>query len=128
MTRSDLIDLVKTYFSHVDNKDLDGVLSTLTDDCRFSVETHGVALKGHAEIRGMFEQLWSRHAEVLHDRFSFVVDPDHDRISAQFRVVNTLHDGSLVYKSNCNFFAVRNGRFDTVAVYMTGENTLERKA
>jgi hypothetical protein len=40
--------------------------------------------------------------------------------------VNTLHSGQLVYKSNCNFFTVTDGRFSTVTVYMAGENTLDK--
>ena len=43
----------------------------------------------------------------------------------RFRVTNTLPDGSLVYKSNCNFFTARDGLFTEVCVYMAGENTLD---
>lgn len=128
MSRDEHISLVRTYFSGVDGENLDQVLATLTEDCRFSVETHGVALKGHAEIGGMLTQLWSRHKAVLHDSFQFVCDPENGTIATRFRVVNTLHDGRQVHKSNCNFFTLKNGKFDTVAVYMAGENTLERKS
>tara|TARA_E500000318_G_scaffold17705_4_gene17981 strand:+ start:5735 stop:6121 length:387 start_codon:yes stop_codon:yes gene_type:complete len=128
MTRDEQIALVQSYFSGVDGEDLDQVLATLTEDCRFSVETHGVALTGHAEIGGMMQQLWGRHKAVLHDNFQFVCDPENGAIAARFRVVNTLHDGTLVYKSNCNFFSIENGKFASVAVYMAGENTLERKS
>ncbi len=126
MTDADLIELVKTYFAAVDSEDMTGVLATLTPDCRFSVETHNVLLQGHAEIRGMFTRLWSAHAAVKHDSFTFVPSVASDRIAAQFQVTNTLHDGGKVHKSNCNFFHVRDGRFDAVAVYMAGENTLDR--
>lgn len=126
MTDDDLIALVRTYFVAVDGEDLDGVLATLTPNCRFTVETHGVCLIGHAEIRGMFERLWANHAAVLHDQFSFVPNASRGRIAAQFRVVNTETDGSQTLKSNCNFFAVKGSRFETVAVYMAGENTLNR--
>jgi ketosteroid isomerase-like protein len=127
MTRDAQISLVQSYFSGVDGEDLDQVLATLTEDCRFSVETHGVALTGHAEIGGMMQQLWSRHKAVLHDNFHYVCDPENGTIAARFRVTNTLQDGTQVHKSNCNFFTIKNGKFDTVAVYMAGENTLERK-
>ena len=76
----------------------------------------------------MMQQLWSRHKAVLHDNFHYVCDPENGTIAARFRVTNTLQDGTLVHKSNCNFFTIKNGKFDTVAVYMAGENTLERKA
>ena len=126
MTHDELIDLVRTYFAGVDSEDLDKIFSTFTDDCRFSVETHGVELTGQDAIRGMFERLWSNHAAVQHDNFRFIVDAAHGKIAAQFRVTNTFENGDKVYKSNCNFFTVRDGLFDTVAVYMAGENTLDR--
>ena len=40
MTDEDLIALVQEYFAGVDSQDIDRVLSTLTEDCRFTVETH----------------------------------------------------------------------------------------
>ena len=122
----DMISLVHRYFAAVDGEDLAGVLATLTEDCRFTVETHGVALIGHDEIRGMFKRLWGNHHSVLHDRFSFVADPVGCHIAVQFRVVNTLESGALVTKSNCNFFTGRDGRCSRVAGYMAGENTLDK--
>ena len=38
------IELVETYFRAVDAEDIDAVLSTLADDCTFTVETDGVHL------------------------------------------------------------------------------------
>ena len=125
MTRDELIELVRTYFAGVDGEDLEKIFSTFTDDCRFSVETHEVDLKGRYAIRGMFERLWSNHATVRHDNFRFVADSEHEKIAVQFRVTNTFDNGEKVYKSNCNFFTIRDGFFDTVAVYMAGENTLD---
>lgn len=124
MTDADMIKLVKTYFAAVDAEDLPGVLSTLTPGCVFTVETHGVRLQGHGEIEGMFKRLWSNHRAVRHDQFTFVPSAAEARISAQFQVTNTLETGALAYKSNCNFFHVTGMRFDSVAVYMAGENTL----
>ena len=105
-------------------KDLSGVLATLSHDCLFTVETHGVRLTGHAEITGMFSRLWANHVAVLHDGFAFVPSAAAGRIAAQFQVTNTLPGGRKVHKSNCNFFHVRDGVFNQVAVYMAGENTL----
>ncbi|NBR41057.1 MAG: nuclear transport factor 2 family protein, partial [Alphaproteobacteria bacterium] len=61
---SALKEQVLRYFRGVDDEDIDLLLSTLTPDCVFSVETHGVKLTGHAEITGMFERLWSHHEWV----------------------------------------------------------------
>ncbi|MBT5264322.1 MAG: nuclear transport factor 2 family protein [Rhodospirillaceae bacterium] len=124
MTEDEMTALVKAYFSAVDNKTIEGILATLTEDCRFTVESHGVELNGHDEIRAMFTKLWTKHKAVLHDQFVFAPAPAHNRVAVQFQVTNTLHDDSLRHKSNANFFTVRGDRFDTVAVYMSGENTL----
>ncbi|MDH3669229.1 MAG: nuclear transport factor 2 family protein [Paracoccaceae bacterium] len=120
----DMIALVKAYFTAVDAKDLPGILATMTPDCRFTVETHGVVLDSRAEIEAMFARLWRHHRQVRHDLFTFVADPDLARIAAQFQVENRLSDGTLVHKSNCNFFRLRRGLFAEINVYMAGENTL----
>ena len=116
--------MVRTYFAGVDGEDLGLVLSTLTFDCLFSVETHQVKLVGRSEITTMFERLWVGHKTVCHDQFKFISDPENGRVAVQFRVTNTLHDGGLVFKSNCNFFTVTDGMFSAVNVYMAGVNTL----
>lgn len=124
MNADAMIALVQRYFTAVDAQDLGEVLATLMPDCRFSVETHGVLLNGHAEIIGMFERLWGAHDGVLHDRFVYVPDPANGRIACRFQVTNTLPGGGTVHKSNCNFFELQDGQFSAVAVYMAGENTL----
>lgn len=125
---NDLSSLVLTYFKGVDFQDIDLLLGTLSDDCVFTVETHDVRLQGHDEIAGMFDRLWAHHAAVKHDQFHFVDAGDETNVAVRFRVTNTLADGSLVYKSNCNFFTARDGKFTEVRVYMAGENTLDRKS
>ncbi len=125
MTKNEQIELVQRYFAAVDCEDLKGVLSTLTQDCVFSVETHNVRLEGHGEVTGMFQRLWANHAAVRHFEFVFVSDPETDRIAARFKVENTEHDQSVIRKSNCNFFEIRDDRFSRVAVYMAGPNTLD---
>ena len=118
--------LVLQYFRGVDDEDINLIFETLTDDCLFSVETHGVQLKGQGAIKGMFDRLWANHAWVKHDQFQFAGDGSSGEIAVRFQVTNQLHDGSMVYKSNCNFFTVNNGKFSEVRVYMTGENTLDK--
>jgi ketosteroid isomerase-like protein len=118
------IALVETYFRAVDAEDMDGVLSTLADDCTFTVETHGVRLQGHTAIAAMFERLWTSHKAVRHYDFTHIPNPRTERIASQFKVQNTELDGGLTHKSNCNFFDVKDGCFAKVAVYMTGANPL----
>ncbi len=125
MTSEEQIALVERYFTAVDAEDLPALLGTLSPDCIFTVETHGVRLQGLAEISGMFERLWSDHKAVRHHKFTHVPDPAGGRIASRFQVENTELDGSLTHKSNCNFFEVNGERFSSIAVYMAGPNTLE---
>jgi len=126
LTRGQQIDLVLRYFAAVDAEDLPAILATLTDDCVFSVETHGVVLTGTRQISDMFTRLWANHRAVRHHDFRFVADPENGRIAAQFKVENTEQDGSLTHKSNCNVFDIRDRLFSQIAVYMAGPNTLDR--
>ncbi len=121
-----MFDLVRRYFEAVDGEDFAAVASTLTEDCVFTVETHAIRLEGLDEIREMFVRLWADHAAVRHYDFVHVAAPGDGRIATRFSVVNTRLDGSLIHKSNCNFFEIRDRRFSRVAVYMAGENTLMR--
>ena len=122
--RKKLEELVLRYFKAVDTHDLDGIFRTLSEDCIFTVETHQVCLQGRAKITDMFHRLWANHQSVQHDQFRFVTDATRNRVAVQFRVTNTLPDGSIVHKSNCNFFVMEAGLFNHVNVYMAGENTL----
>lgn len=124
-SRTVLEEMVRRYFQGVDTHDLEGIFSTLAEDCVFTVETHQVRLQGREQIAQMFLRLWESHKSVQHSLFSFVTDTDLGRVAAQFRVTNTLHDGSLVVKSNCNFFVMKDGLFTSVNVYMAGANTLD---
>lgn len=123
MASSSHISLVERYFSAVDGERLEDILAVLCEDCVFSVETHGIVLRGHDQISGMFHRLWANHAGVRHHDFRYV--SDGARISVQFQVENTELDGSVTRKSNCNFFDVEQGQFARIAVYMAGANTLE---
>ena len=125
MTPEGQIALVAHYFAAVDAEDLDDILATLSSECAFSVETHGVQLKGHEEISGMFRRLWDGHKTVRHFDFVHVPDPTSSQIASRFSVENVEHDGRITAKSNCNFFEIEDGQFTSVRVYMTGKNTLE---
>ena len=125
MKGSKLNSMVVNYFSGVDNEDLPLLLNSLSEDCIFSIETHNIRLIGHEAISEMFDRLWSNHNWVRHDQFSFIEGKESDAIAVRFRVTNQLHDGQLVYKSNCNFFTCEGDKFKEVRVYMAGENTLD---
>ena len=114
------------YFRGVDTQDIQLILSTLTSDCYFAVETHGVSMHGSKAISQMFERLWANHQWVKHDQFEWVICKSEEAIAVRFQVTNKLLDGQLGHKSNCNFFNCAQGLFSEVRVYMAGENTLDQ--
>ena len=122
---SELKDRVIDYFRGVDTQDIQLILSTLTSDCYFAVETHGVSMHGSKAISQMFERLWANHQWVKHDQFEWVICKSEEAIAVRFQVTNKLLDGRLIHKSNCNFFNCKKGMFSEVRVYMSGENTLK---
>ena len=127
MEKTDYEELVLDYFKGVDEENIDAILITLTEDCVFSIETHGIKLVGHKEIISMFKRLWKNHKSVEHKEFYFVKDPIGNQIAVRFQVKNVLPDDQIVSKSNCNFFTLKDGIFSEVRVYMAGENTLNKE-
>ena len=121
-------ELVLNYFKGVDEENINKILKTLTVDCVFSIETHGIELIGHQEITGMFKRLWKNHKSVEHKEFCFTSDPISNQVAVRFQVKNILHNGQIVFKSNCNFFTLKDGIFSEVRVYMAGENTLDKES
>ena len=125
LSRQNLKNLVLKYFRGVDEQNLTTIFETLRPDLLFFVKTHGIELTGELQIKRMFHRLWAKHLAVKHDRFNFVIDVKKQAVSVQFEVTNTLLDGSLIHKSNSNFFIVNSGLFSNISVYMAGENTLD---
>ncbi len=120
-----MVALVVRYFAAVDRKDVDATLSCFVADARFSIANHGVSYAGRElEVRGMYERLNERYAQVWHGDFSHTVDLTHQKIASRFRVENITHEGEKLVKNNCNFFELQDGLFKSVDVYMSGENSL----
>ena len=118
--------MVTDYFHFVDSENLPSILELMAEDCSFNIETHGVKLQGLNQISTMFQRLWDNHEWVKHYQFEWVEGRLDQDIAVRFQVTNKLHDGTLVNKSNCNFFTLQNGLFSTVRVYMAGLNTLNK--
>lgn len=121
---AELIALIERYFASVDRMDIDATLACFEPDATFTIATFDTVYRGRdTGIRGMFERLNSRYSRVWHGNFDHVVQTPN-RVASQFRVENTMLDGSLRVKNNCNFFSVRGARFESVQVYMSGDNSL----
>ena len=124
MNKEQMKNLVLSYFKGVDNEDFKTIQTTLSETCRLTVETHAVELNGHTEIKKMFKNLWKNYKSVLHHEFKFITDTELNKISVQFKVVNTKKNNMQIKKSNCNFFTIHENLFTEINIYMAGENPI----
>lgn len=120
-----LAGLVEDYFAAVDRMDLEATLAFFHVDSSVTIATFDTCFRGRdTGIRGMYERLFARYARVWHGDFDHVAQPP-ERIASQFTVRNHSHQGSISTKHNCNFFTLREGRIQTMVVYMSGDNSLQ---
>ncbi len=125
LNETQLIALVEKYFAAVDRKNVADTLACFAPNARFGIANHGVLYEGRdTELKGMYERLNERYAQVWHGQFSHTVDVKAQRIASRFRVENITHQGEKLIKNNCNFFELNAGLFSAVFVYMSGENSL----
>ena len=122
---AELTDMVERYFAAVDRKDLPATLSFFAPDALFTVATYGTEHRGRdTELRTMFERLFSRYVHIWHGHFEHVVQAP-ERIATRFDVENRNAEGQVFHKHNANFFFLKNGLFQVVHVYMSGDNALQ---
>ena len=125
LSRDELIDLAThKYFASVDAKNIDATLACFHDEALFCVQTAFARHSGKAELRRMFEDFFGAWQTIVHHDFTCTVDEPNGRIAASFEAVLTGHDGSITRLHNTNFWRIREGRFQEVYVYMSGENPL----
>jgi ketosteroid isomerase-like protein len=125
LTRAELIDLaIQRYFAQVDRKDMEAVLDCFHDEALFCVQTAHTRHSGKAQLRRMFELFFAAWADIVHKDFVCTVDEKNGRITASFEAVLTGHDGRKVTFFNTNFWRIREGKFQEVYVYFSGENVL----
>lgn len=122
-----LIDIVtKRYFDGVDNKSLAQVLDCFTEDAVLTEVTSNTVHHGRdARIAAMFRKLFTDFSEIWHGNFVHTADPESEAICSQFTVLITPVGGSELRYENCNRFYLKDGRFDRVFVYMSGDNLLK---
>lgn len=125
LDRAGLIDLaIHRYFASVDAKDLEATLDCFHDEALFSVQTAFVLHAGKAAIERMFTDFFEAWQTIVHRDFTCTVDETNGRIAASFEALLTAADGSVTRFTNTNFWRVRDGRFQDVAVYFSGANVL----
>ena len=125
LDRAQLIELAtKTYFGNVDAKKIEATLDCFHDGALFCVQTAFTRHAGKAEIRRMFEDFFAAYERIVHKDFVCTVDEKNGRITASFEAVLTAADGRKTQLFNTNFWRIRDGRFQEVYVYFSGENVL----
>jgi ketosteroid isomerase-like protein len=116
---------VEAYFSALDARRLDEVLACFNDDAVFTVQSAFITCAGRdTGIRGMFQGYLETWASGQHTDFEHIVDPVADAISSRFRVELDGRDGTHQTKQSVNHFYLRDGRFQRVYVWISGENVL----
>ena len=125
LNRAELISLAtKSYFGSVDKKDMEATLACFNDEALFCVQTAFTRHAGKDEICRMFEDFFGAWKTIVHKDFVCTVDEKNGRITASFEAVLTAEDGSVTQFFNTNFWRIRDGKFQEVYVYFSGENVL----
>ena len=125
LDRAQLIELAtRSYFGSVDAKNIDGALACFNEEALFCVQTAFTRHAGQAAIKRMFEDFFGAYASIVHKNFICTVDELNGRITASFEAVLTGHDGKITQLFNTNFWRIRDGKFQEVYVYFSGENVL----
>lgn len=125
LSRAELIEFAtKTYFGNVDAKNMDAALDCFHDEALFCVQTSFTRHSGKAEIKRMFEDFFGAYETIVHRDFNCTVDEANGRITASFVAELTDADGNVTLLNNTNFWRMRDGKFQEVYVYMSGENVL----
>ncbi|RGP53647.1 nuclear transport factor 2 family protein [Pseudomonas abyssi] len=126
LNREQLIDLAtKQYFANVDCKNMDAVLACFHPDVQFTIQTDNLTHPGVEGVRKMFEGLFSTYDEIWHGDFEMAADDATQTVCARFNVYLKDPAGNETRLSNCNFWYVRDGKFERVFVFMSGDNVLK---
>jgi ketosteroid isomerase-like protein len=126
LTRQQLVDLaVRQYFGNVDAKDLRAVLDCFNEDAVFTIQSSSTVHAGRdTGIKGMFERLFE-YRNILHTDFETITDPETQSVSARFRVELEDAAGQHTTLMNVNHWYLKDGKFQRVYVWMSGENVLK---
>jgi uncharacterized protein (TIGR02246 family) len=117
--------VTKRYFDGVDNKNMEQVLDTFTEDAILTEVTSNTVHGGKAAIRAMFTKLFADFESIWHGNFVHTADPTSNAICSQFTVLITPNGGDELRYENCNRFYLKGDKFHRVYVYMSGENLLK---
>ncbi|KAL5361641.1 NTF2-like protein [Aspergillus floccosus] len=125
-TREHLQSLPASFFTAVDDRDLERVASHFAPDATLTVHTGPATFTGAAQIKEMFAGFIASSKTMSHEVVSVVVDEVRGTVATQQRYVGVLADGTQNDMFNCNFFEVgEDGRFKKVDIWMAGVSPLK---
>ena len=120
------IDIVtKRYFDGVDHKAMEQVLDCFHEDAVLTEVTTSTVHNGKPAIRAMFTRLFADFSSIWHGNFVHTADPASNSVCSQFTVLITPGGGEELRYENCNRFYLKSDKFQTVYVYMSGDNLLK---
>lgn len=120
------VDIVtKRYFDGVDNKNLAQILDCFTADAVLTEVTSNTVHRGRDAIAAMFEKLFADFSHIWHGNFVHTADPATNAICSQFTVLIAPNGGDELRYENCNRFYLKDRLFQSVYVYMSGDNLLK---
>lgn len=121
------IDFVtKRYFHSVDNDEIDLILDCFHEDAILTEVTSNTTHQGRdVGIKTMLEGFLGAHSRIWHGNFVHTVDTTQASICSQFSVeVTAKGESEPIRYENCNRFYLKDGKFSSVFIYMSGENLL----
>ena len=121
-----LINIVEQrYFSNVDLKRLDDVLSCFLPEATLTIQTDNLMHVGRdQEIRRMFTDFFDAYKIIWHGNFKPIVDVERQSISVQFNALRLRADGVEERAQNINIFKLQGEFFSKITIFMSDENPL----
>jgi len=119
--------VTKRYFHGVDNYDMDMVLDCFHEDATLTEVTSMTVHQGRdAGIKTMFEAFLGAHSRIWHGNFVHTADTTEESVCSQFSVeVTPKGESEPLRYENCNRFYLKDDKFTSVFIYMSGENLLK---
>lgn len=124
VSKDQMIARATAYFADVDRFDTEAILSHLTDDIVLEVPTDGVRKEGLAAVRETYEARAAMVRESWHGDFVFTADEDAGCLAVRLAVKRTNVDGTVVEMDNLTLLSFNGEKVSSVAVWMSGENSL----
>ncbi len=112
------------YFGNVDNKFIESVMDCFNTQATLTIQTADLTHTGADEIRRMFTDFFQAYRTIWHGEFRIIIDVERQTAAIQFIATRDTFDGEHQRASNCNIFEFKDGKIDSIAIYMSDKNPL----